>query len=224
MAPLIQRAARFAYQVFSQRRDQTFNDNLQKLRSLVNELNTDDINLDLVLVNKVSTAPVTFIHVTENSHFTMSVFVMKEGTRIPLHDHPGMHGILRVLHGKVRIASYNRVGTKDHEETAAVSAGHHPHGHEFEVTANPVVEVASTNEACLLTPRDGNLHEIQAPFGPAAFLDILAPPYRKQERDCHYYELVADAANHRLRAREVRSPQDFWTDAGEYTGPPVDLV
>ena len=41
-------------------------------------------------------APVTYVQLYEDKDVTIGVFILKRGTKIPLHDHPDMHGILKV--------------------------------------------------------------------------------------------------------------------------------
>lgn len=40
--------------------------------------------------------PVTYMHICETEAFSMGVFLLKTGASIPLHDHPGMNGMLKV--------------------------------------------------------------------------------------------------------------------------------
>ena len=52
----------------------------------------------------------------------------------------------------------------------------------------------SADNPIYLHPREENLHEIATVEGPAAFLDILSPPYGPDhrtgtERECHYYQV-----------------------------------
>ncbi|XP_015269344.1 PREDICTED: 2-aminoethanethiol dioxygenase [Gekko japonicus] len=85
---------------------------------------------------------------------------------------------------------------------------------------------------CRLSPHADNLHQIDAVGGPAAFLDILAPPYDPERgRDCHYYRLgdgqsLGPDAEHQGLPREVwlqETPQapDFWCGGEPYPGPRV---
>ena len=79
--------------------------------------------------------------------------------------------------------------------------------------------------------------------GPAAFLDILAPPYNPEDgRDCHYYKIlqtVADGEMDGKRAEEqqgeekekeeetwlleVPQPEDFCCGGEPYPGPAVSI-
>ena len=54
-------------------------------------------------------APVTYIGLHEDVDLSIGVFIINPRGRMPLHNHPGMHGILKVVHGTVEVAFYNRV-------------------------------------------------------------------------------------------------------------------
>ena len=46
--------------------------------------------------------------VVENPVISMGIFIIREGERIPLHDHPNMHGVIKCLEGRLRILSFSR--------------------------------------------------------------------------------------------------------------------
>ncbi|MGR0272103.1 hypothetical protein ACUWC3_28770, partial [Klebsiella pneumoniae] len=54
------------------------------------------------------------------------------------------------------------------------------------------MEISHKDEAIILRHFASNLHEIKTVGGPAAFVDVLAPPYHSivngKPRLCHYYE------------------------------------
>lgn len=101
-----------------------FHDNLVKLKRNANELDARSIGLDFRLLRwdtyelnnsqdkseatfiRRHRAPVTYIEVFEDEHVSIGVFVLRDGAKIPLHDHPYMYGVLKVIHGKVKIQSY----------------------------------------------------------------------------------------------------------------------
>lgn len=103
-----------------------------------------------------------------------------------------------------------------------------------------VVEYSENSEPCLLTPVRDNLHQIDAVDGPAAFLDILAPPYNPADgRDCHYYKVLqreaeegTDTASNQEEHKEkeneawlleIPQPEDFECSAEPYPGPAVAI-
>ena len=64
----------------------------------MNTLKASDINLDVPEKpvqndSKIFGAPVSYINIYESKYFTVGVFILRNGVSIPLHDHPGMHGI-----------------------------------------------------------------------------------------------------------------------------------
>lgn len=104
-----------------------------------------------------------------------------------------------------------------------------------------VVEYSENSGPCLLTPLRDNLHQIDAVEGPAAFLDILAPPYNPDDgRDCHYYKVLQTVAERETDGKsneeqqgeekekeeetwllEIPQPEDFWCGGETYPGPAV---
>ncbi len=54
-------------------------------------------------------APITYISVYNDPDFSVGVFVVGGGQRIPLHNHPRMFGLLKVVAGDVDIECYSKV-------------------------------------------------------------------------------------------------------------------
>lgn len=53
---------------------------------------------------KHSEAPVNYMEVYEDGLINISIFALRHGdVELPLHDHPEMYGILKVIYGKVEI-------------------------------------------------------------------------------------------------------------------------
>ncbi|CAG2119484.1 unnamed protein product [Medioppia subpectinata] len=87
---------------------------------------------------------------------------------------------------------------------------------------------SKSKDVCLLTPNQRNYHEVVAIDGPAAILDILGPPY-EEDRECHYYKVVATVFDRRLQ-RDITwlleledVPQDYRCDSLPYIGPHIEL-
>lgn len=75
-----------------------------------------------------------------------------------------------------------------------------------------------------MCPIEGNIHQVDIVDGPAAFIDILAPPYRTDipnvgKRYCRYFKEVNVSGNIKLVV--VPDPKDYWSDTATYMGPPL---
>ena len=204
MAALIQRVALQALQTFTKTTTATaFQENLQQLRTMVHRLTDKDLNFDPGLVENVEygrdglsdsperVAPVTYLQLFEDHAFTIGIFVLKRGARLPLHDHPGMFGVIKVIHGTAEVHSYTEV--KDRSIPSVISQHVRSLSRKSSVRAvdrfDPVL-ITPKCHPCVLTPDVGNFHEILSSEGPMAFLDILAPPYDRESgsRECNYYK------------------------------------
>ncbi|NWW07367.1 AEDO dioxygenase, partial [Oreocharis arfaki] len=173
--------------------------------------------------------PVSYMHICETESFSMGVFLLRSGACIPLHDHPGMNGMLKVLYGTLRIACMDTLPAGAAAAPPPPAAGSGPC---LRALFRSRQHYTPASPPCLLSPHTDNLHQIDAVDGPAAFLDILAPPYDPQHgRDCHYYRLLEGppaGAEPPALPREVwlvETPQaaDFWCGGEPYPGPRVCL-
>jgi len=182
-------------------------------------------------------APVTYIPVTETHDISIGIFVIREGESIPLHDHPSMHGVIKCLAGNLRITSYTR---KEAHLTSVLPDRIKNSGQMREKLrfgelflaerVEPSLEVSPDHPCCVLEPDQANIHQIESVGGPAAFLDILAPPYNidpppegddTQERDCHYFRVLPDSASSPALRWLLQSqpPASFFCDTEAYRGP-----
>ena len=249
---LIQRVAVQAVKTFAKNTPKVqFPDHLRNLVSLVNQVTSPDLGFDSRVVPDNEeykpgiTAPIVYIPIWEDSVFSMGIFVIRRGAAIPLHDHPNMHGVIKVIHGKIRLRSYTRLPETVLSESLRrqldlkLKPWQRPHV--FPARREPTCMASSDSDPCVLTPAKANLHELIAVDGPAAFLDILAPPYDHDtglpgSRQCHYYQLFAvDDGSSKIAAEgqpeengrvdllmRVQQPRDFWGDSGNYEGPHID--
>ena len=129
-----------------------------------------------------------------------------------------------MLHGRIEVQSYTLTDKN-------------PATNLYEALKYPSVETTAEDPPLTLSPDEGNLHEIFAINGSAAFLDILSPPYGDDprtgfERDCHYYRELAPSGvgyidatkQYKTLLVQVNSPSYFWCDQAEYCGPPLKGV
>ncbi|XP_066521201.1 2-aminoethanethiol (cysteamine) dioxygenase a [Hoplias malabaricus] len=221
-----------------------------ELSALLAELRAADLNISppkrssnaAAGSSSAAKAPVSYMHICETDAFSMGVFLLRRGAVIPLHDHPGMNGMLKVLYGKLRIRCFDK---QERPENASEAGGGGPSSpsqslpnsqspqSEPQSQQAPVwlavrrstCELTEHSGPCLLTPLRDNLHQIEAVDGPAAFLDILAPPYDLDEgRDCHYYRVIhpdGGNGNEETWLLEIPQPDEFWCGGEPYPGPQV---
>jgi hypothetical protein len=105
--------------------------------------------------------------------FHASVFGLKAGETIPLHDHPELDVITKVLHGCIRVQTFEWI---DAASLAARECGE--------------VLIGDADDALVLRKLPGALHTITA-IDATAFLDLFAPYYDDVTRPCRYYKVVA---------------------------------
>ncbi|KAH9283791.1 2-aminoethanethiol dioxygenase [Echinococcus granulosus] len=224
---------------------------LKHLLANVAALTLHDVGLDspfsLPPPNQLN-APVAYMHITENEVFSMGMFILRPGSRIPLHGHPGMFGVIRVMQGSMRCRSFTPL-SHDESPTGASSP---PSGSSKDCGGTAVMwRLAATSDLtvaephadrllgasdrlpCLLTPCTGNLHELTAVEGTVVFIDILSPPYDHDlgTRECLFYreidlptssELASQTqGSSRVYLTEINQPGDYWCELLPYHGPPI---
>jgi PCO_ADO len=112
------------------------------------------------------------VFVTDPS-FHASVFALAEGETIPLHDHPRMDVISKVLRGRVRVRTYEWVDVAS-----------------LVVVERTEVVLGEDDEPLVIRRSPGTLHMVTA-LEATAFLDLFAPYYDDVVRPCRYYVIAS---------------------------------
>ena len=110
------------------------------------------------------------IELVEGPDVHATLFGLRAGAVIPLHDHPGMTVLCKVLHGRMRVSSL--------EWETAGSSGRRLGTADVDPSSAP------------LFIRD-SLHEITA-LTDCAFVDLFSPWYDPDCRPCTYWHIAAE--------------------------------
>jgi hypothetical protein len=118
---------------------------------------------------------ISYLRLHEGTAFSVGIFCLPAGATIPLHNHPSMTVLSRLLYGSLHVRSLDWAPGG----SAAV-------GGPATLTADG--ELRGPCDARILRPAAANLHAFTA-VSACAVLDVLGPPYDAREgRDCTYYQ------------------------------------
>lgn len=223
-----------------------FSQQLAHLRHMVSKVKASDVGLDrssalhseYVPYGRNRNTPVTYIGIYEDRDISVGIFIIRRGCRIPLHNHPGMHGIIKVVHGKVDIATYTKINPEQVETPDILQhrLNSLDTGRIFPVKKQ-LLQAGVSSGTLLLQPDESNLHELHASYdSSAAFLDILAPPYNQNDddsdlrRDCDFYTEIKNVSftipekdgdgSHLITwlQKEDDPPEDYYCDSEDFLG------
>eukprot|EP00339_Tiarina_fusa_P027274 CAMPEP_0116997174 /NCGR_PEP_ID=MMETSP0472-20121206/708_1 /TAXON_ID=693140 ORGANISM="Tiarina fusus, Strain LIS" /NCGR_SAMPLE_ID=MMETSP0472 /ASSEMBLY_ACC=CAM_ASM_000603 /LENGTH=321 /DNA_ID=CAMNT_0004695987 /DNA_START=132 /DNA_END=1097 /DNA_ORIENTATION=+ len=153
---------------------------------------------------------VRYLHISEvPDQYSIGIFVFAPYARIPLHDHPDMCVLSRVLYGDLQRLSLDLVREEDTPMSIDDSTEPNrnnswlggwlnsvdslkrklPEGSKHALRKDHIDHLRAP-AVTVLYPYEGNLHEFVAGPDGAAVLDVLLPPYdNTQNRDCTFYEI-----------------------------------
>ena len=160
--------------------------------------------------------PVSYHHVHSTDSLSIGIFVLPPGAALPLHDHPGMTVLSKLLFGSLRVTSYDMPGG---EPPSLSFFG----GQERRLQcAEPSISTVSAPCATMgLGPSEGNIHAFEA-LEHTAIFDVLTPPYSDRDgRSCHYYEKEDAGPEGGVVLREVPWPASLRVVNRPYRGPSV---
>ncbi|KAK7336289.1 hypothetical protein VNO77_16825 [Canavalia gladiata] len=172
---------------------------------------------------------VTYTTVYKCDNFSLCIFFLPEKGVIPLHNHPGMTVFSKLLLGTMHIKSYDWVDPEDPDKLLQQPSKLRL----ARLKANKVF-TAPCDTSVLYPTTGGNIHEFTA-ITPCAVLDVIGPPYSKEDgRDCSYYRDHSYASFPNERTGEVKEENDSYAwleeiempensemDGIEYLGPPI---
>lgn len=127
--------------------------------------------------------------VCDHHDFTMAIFILPPGSRLPLHDHAGMYVASRVIWGALEVQSYDVMENNKLNVNSLLMPGG---GSSLTVAQRKPTEVLHAGEMRMLTPTSGNVHEFSAQEWTAVF-DVMVPPYDEEDgRGCNYFTCISD--------------------------------
>eukprot|EP01061_Rhynchopus_euleeides_P024447 TRINITY_DN393_c0_g1_i14.p1 TRINITY_DN393_c0_g1~~TRINITY_DN393_c0_g1_i14.p1 ORF type:complete len:312 (+),score=59.38 TRINITY_DN393_c0_g1_i14:1143-2078(+) len=160
------------------------------IRPVMNRITFEDIGLRQPSLSMMTT--IGCMTLEETSEYTLCYFFVPPGATLPLHDHPNMDVVQKVLFGNLRVRGFDWVQPRG-EYTSDITDG----------LAYEVYDrvFTSEDEAIQIEPDHGGvLHEISAVGDEVAgFLDCITPSYSPHVRDCTYFDISPRIAQAALR-------------------------
>jgi hypothetical protein len=166
---------------------------------------------------------VRYLHVAEMiGRYSIGIFVFPPHAIIPLHDHPEMCVLSRVLYGDLtkRSLDLERQGSVSRNSWLSNMMFGRSSSRKVPSTAkrgfHRETEYLQAPAVTMLFPFEGNLHEFVAGPNGAAVLDVLLPPY-EDDRECTFYSIQEDQDDPRACwIVPTGQPENFHCLSGEY--------
>ncbi|XP_019198092.1 PREDICTED: plant cysteine oxidase 2-like [Ipomoea nil] len=209
---------------------------IQRLTAVLDGLNAEDMNLTSIMrvlrrrrSRQHDPPAVIYIHIYECDQFSIGIFCLPACGVIPLHDHPGMTVLSKLLFGSMHLQSFDWV------EIMPSSIKQPQPGRRLAKVKVDADLSAPCDVSVLFPAAGGNMHCFRA-LTPCAILDVLGPPYSQaQARNCTYYhhfpftpfssdggELNGDVDGEGYAWLEERAkPESFIVAAAPYSGPTI---
>ncbi|KAJ4965570.1 hypothetical protein NE237_017419 [Protea cynaroides] len=187
-------------------------DEFRTCRSLPEWDQTSKVEICKGLICGQGVSEITYIHIYESDFFSIGVFCFPAGAKLPLHDHPSMTVLSKLLYGSVYVKSYDWVKEeKSNYRTVGLAA--------------KVVDgiIKAPSEATVLFPRSGgNIHSFTA-LTPCAILDVLSPPYSEElgRPSTYFSEIFVPSFRGYAILEERDLPDDLVVNGAPYLGPPL---
>ena len=123
---------------------------------------------------------------TKNNGIKGGILNIERDQDVPLHDHPGATGMVRVLSGEVEVWQFDR-------PVPAATVGENGQA----VLERVTHRVMQAGDIAILSPDSGNIHALRARSETCSMLDYFIPPYERSNRT--WYQPVDDDWRNKTR-------------------------
>jgi cysteamine dioxygenase len=130
------------------------------------------------------------IHDNVVPEVAIGIFILPPNSQLPLHDHPEMCVLSKLVHGSCRVRSYQPLSTKVLTSSGDTRSVLHSTSHSS--SHSTIAELKqdvwkNAGDVWGLYPENNNIHELTAGDEGAAVWDIINPDYDGLKRRCTYY-------------------------------------
>jgi len=105
---------------------------------------------------------------TKETGVTGGILTIDHKHAVPMHDHPGATGMIRVLKGEVEVWQYDCSEPSTTDGHAILDLMSH--------------RILRPGDIAVLSPERGNIHALHAQSKSCHMLDYFIPPYRREKR------------------------------------------
>ncbi|KAF8705753.1 hypothetical protein HU200_030956 [Digitaria exilis] len=164
---------------------------IERVKSVLDTITAVDVGLTPNMshfqrVNPRGSPEITQLQLYECEAFSICIFCLPSRGVIPLHNHPGMTVLSKLLFGTMHVKSYDWAAQQDTPDVAFQGS------RLAKVKADGILTAPC--ETSVLYPEDGgNMHCFTAQNA-CAVLDVLVPPYDDGSgRHCQHYNVSSSA-------------------------------
>ncbi len=193
---------------------------IKECLEIMNFLTLSDVGLENINLNNIGQSACMSILSTDK--FELAVFILPKGLSLPLHDHPNMSVLSKVIKGNLQVQGFSPIvensnyymymNDKKFQLNKVLKLGD-----ELETIATDNCVKSVQDSAWYLSPNRSNIHQFKA-LETCVVFDVLVPPYIYPNRPCNYFEISSKSTDERFTLKVIPEPDSKLPVAVYYNG------